>query len=175
MACCPPGTVARRNWSVSSRAAVLVVVVVRSMGGSFTRERVACTATLSEIQGDGPVRFQAQSGGLLAEGLPSENTPPDCPDTSLQCSSRHWITSFRWVTDRGSVAQILCLSKEITQPLRQSDRPQGGTAAGRLDRRRSSPASPQRPRKPRTGQSDRHPEGASPRLPRTHHFRVRGS
>jgi hypothetical protein len=31
----------------------------------------------------------------IYQGLPLKNTPPDCPDTSLQHHSRHWITSFQ--------------------------------------------------------------------------------
>ncbi len=39
--------------------------------------------------------------GAFKEGLPSENTPDSCPDTSLQYHSRHWITSFQMVADKG--------------------------------------------------------------------------
>jgi hypothetical protein len=46
---------------------------------------------------------QAQSVVCSPKGLPLENTPPDCPDTSLQYHSRHWITSFQNVADKGEV------------------------------------------------------------------------
>ncbi len=36
---------------------------------------------------------------LVYRGLPLANTPSDCPDTSLQYPSRHWITSFQMVAD----------------------------------------------------------------------------
>jgi hypothetical protein len=54
----------------------------------------------------------------IPRGLPLENIPSDCPDTSLQYHSRHWITSFQNVADGGRLAQILCLSKPFTQPVR---------------------------------------------------------
>ncbi len=60
---------------------------------------------------------QFQSVVCFAKGLPLENTPPDCPDTSLQYHSRHWITSFQMVADEVSLPQILCLSKQFTLPL----------------------------------------------------------
>ena len=53
----------------------------------------------------------------LTRGLPLENTPPDCPDTSLQYHSRHWITSFQKIADKMSLPHILCLSNLFTQPL----------------------------------------------------------
>lgn len=58
-----------------------------------------------------------QSCGLYPKGLPLENTPHDCPDTSLQYHSRHWITSFQMVADKLSVTQILCSSTVFTQPV----------------------------------------------------------
>lgn len=61
--------------------------------------------------------IKIQSAVCLPEGLPSENTPSDCPDTSLQYHSRHWITSFQMVADKQKVTQILCLSKQFTQPV----------------------------------------------------------
>jgi hypothetical protein len=82
-----------------------------------TRERVATAATLSEFQGDGPVRDRPNQMVCFTKGLPLENTPSDCPDTSLQYHSRHWITSFQKIADTGIITQILCLSKQITQPL----------------------------------------------------------
>ncbi len=54
----------------------------------------------------------------LPEGLPSENNPSNCPDTSLHYHSGHWITSFQMVADKGRLTQILCLSKQFTQALR---------------------------------------------------------
>lgn len=44
---------------------------------------------------------------LDSKGLPLDIVPPDCPDTSLQYHSRHWITSFQCVADKGKVTQIL--------------------------------------------------------------------
>ena len=61
--------------------------------------------------------IKIQSVVCLSKGLPLENTPPDCPDTSLQYHSRHWITSFQMVADKGRLTQILCLSKQFTQAL----------------------------------------------------------
>jgi hypothetical protein len=66
----------------------------------------------------GQLGFKPNLVVCFAKGLPLENTPHDCPDTYLQYHSRHWITSFQNVAAKRMVAQILCLSKVFTLPLR---------------------------------------------------------
>jgi hypothetical protein len=58
------------------------------------REKVALLATFSELLGVEPVRIRPNQKGFTT-GLPLENAPYDCPDTSLHYHSRHWITSFQ--------------------------------------------------------------------------------
>ena len=138
------------------------------------RKGCPAQATLSEIQGDGPVRASKSNRWSIFQGLPLENTPPDCPDTSLQYHSRHWITSFQMVADKGSVTQILCLSKQITQPLRPTVRVPNETATMPPRQAEASPASHQPPAKPRTASRGQGPGGGSARRPTTRRRRVPG-
>lgn len=147
---------------------------VAVFGASKKRKGCPAQATLSEIQGDGPVRASKSNRWFISQGLPLENTPSDCPDTSLQYHSRHWITSFQMVADRGRVTQILCLSKQFTQPLWPTGQVPIEMATMPLRQAEASRASHQRPAKPRTGPRDQGPEVGSAASPRTRRRRAPG-
>ena len=63
------------------------------------------TATLSEFKEMGQLGYKPNQSHDF-QGFALVITPSDCPDTSLQYHSRHWITSFQKIADNWIVAQI---------------------------------------------------------------------
>ena len=64
------------------------------------RERAAVrTATLSEFKEMGQLGYKPNQSHDF-QGFALVITPSDCPDTSLQYHSRHWITSFQKIADK---------------------------------------------------------------------------
>ena len=133
--------------------------VILARGGAITRpaaaieravpsaERLARSTEMVRLGSwIGSVR---PSQGFRPLGLPSGLGPPDCPDTSLQYHSRHWITSFQKIADKQKVTQISCLSKEITQRVESIFRQVGGMAQAQQPPLQASQASRRRPARPK--------------------------
>jgi hypothetical protein len=130
-------------------------------------------ATLSEFQGDGPVRStKPNHSNCSLRGLPLANTSRDCPDTSLQHHSRHWITSFQNIADKLRLAYILCLSKVFTHWLCLNSELSVGTAQEPARQAQVLRINQRRQAISKEGPLGQAQAAVGVRSPKTHHCRV---